>query len=135
FLDQINGRRFERLEKAARQADRDTILLPEQLASSRRETNQARRAECLAIEVRKQDGGRFVIAHELAAVDVPVARAALRGDAPLPTGRSRGRACVRCKGACMLASNRLRAIAWQPVTPVHVLDAQRFLDQQRSEAG
>src|SRR5215216_2935287 len=98
------------------------------------ELDEPRCAQHLAVEAIDQHRGGLVFAHELAAIDVSIAGAMLRRDLPLPPGLLRRGPRVRAGRAIVLTRHGERAIAWQPMTPIYPRDAERLVEQQRSEA-
>ena len=96
-LDEMDAGRFERLEEAA---DRPiaTQFSSTTAAAAGGEADRARLAEGLAFEVREQHGLGFVIADELAAIDVAVADAVLRAGCAIASRPVRGRAGIGQRG-------------------------------------
>src|SRR5882757_4394559 len=114
-LYQVDARRFQRLEKSARQADRDYILAPGPPATARQKTNGPRLGERPRIEIRLQRIRGLFITAELAAVDNPVPRAVLQGNAPLPPAGVSGRTRVGDRVLNALAGDGQGTIARQPM--------------------
>src|SRR6185369_10373764 len=83
-LDEMDARRFERLEKSAGESDGDDVLLPDFLAPSGLETKRPRIGLRGAIETREQLRRGFIVRQVFAAICVAVAGAMLQRDAPLP---------------------------------------------------
>src|SRR5690606_8029442 len=134
-LNQVDARRLERLQESRGKTQRDAVLLPGFLAPTGHETNRARIGERLAVEVRQQHGGGFVIADVFAAVNVSVADAMLQRNAPLPARGARRRSGVWRELSADRARHGHRAVARQPMTPIHVARFERLLDEQPAKAG
>ncbi len=90
-------------------------------------------ASAPAIEIGGQCGGSLVVSQVRARVDVAIAGAMLQWNAPLPARGARRRACVRRRGAGLLAGYGHRAVAGQPVRPVVVAGGERLLDEQAAK--
>jgi hypothetical protein len=88
----------------------------------------------LAVQVRQQGRGGFVVADVPARIHVAVAGAVLQRNAPLPAGRARGGARIGRDRVHAFAGHGQRAVARQPVRPVLVAGLQGLLDQQPAEA-
>src|ERR1700754_1103994 len=69
----------------------------------------------------------------LAGINIAVAHPVLEGDAPLPPGRKRSAASEGGERAAMLARDRNRPVARQPVNPVLIADPQCSTKQQASK--
>src|SRR6185503_10810590 len=121
-------------EETRGEADGDAVLLPELLAMAGAESNESGRAHDRSVETLDEHGRGFVLAHELTAIDVAVARAMLRRDFPLPTRPLRRRARERPRRAIVLARDRERAITGQPMSPIHPRHVERA-HEQRPESG
>src|SRR3546814_9531803 len=87
--------RFQRLEKAAREPDRDAIAVPDRLAMPRDEAQPVGVGERRAGQPRAQQSLGFVMLQMRARIDMAVAGAVLERDAPLPPRLARGRARER----------------------------------------
>ena len=94
-LDQMDAGRFQRLDEARRQADRDDVADPGLAPPAGREPKRPRLGHRLAVEVGEQGRSRLVLADVARAIDVAVADPVLQRDAPLPAGLARDRARVR----------------------------------------
>ena len=110
------------------------VAVPGLAAAPGREAQRTRVGQRLAVEARQQLRGRFVVADEVAAVDVAVAHAVLQRNAPLPAGLARRGARVRRERPDVLAGHGHGAIAGQPVRPFVVAGLERLLDEQAAKA-
>src|SRR5882757_9384219 len=113
-LYQVNARRFQRLEETARQTDGDDVLIPCLSTPAREETNQPGGGERFTVKVGAQSRGGLIVTAEVAAVDDSVTSAMLQGNAPVPPGSVRSRACVGNRVLYALARHRQSAIARKP---------------------
>ena len=134
-LDQVDAGRFQRLQEAAGQANRDHVALPEALATTGREAQPVQRPERRTIQVGKQRRLGLGFLDEATAVDVAVAIAVLQRNSPLPAGCTSGRAGVGLGWARPLARNGQSAVTRQPVAPGTVGNPHGLADQQSTKAG
>src|SRR5438105_8145673 len=133
-LNEHDARRFQRLEKAGREPQRDDVLVPELAAVTAGELEQAGIRKRLAVEVGEQSGSRVVIADEAARIDVAAADSVLERDAPLPTSLAGRRARVGREGTVMFTGDSDRAITRKPFRPVLIPGLQRPFAQQAVKA-
>ena len=115
---------FERLEEAARQAERDAIALPRANSAAGLELQQPRFGQGRLIEAREQLLARLVLVDEAAREDIAVAGAVLQRDAPAPACIHRRDASVGRQVAAALGRNRKRAVARKPLRPVVPADVR-----------
>ena len=130
----MDAGRFERLEKAARQTDADDVALPGPLAAAGREPHRPRIAERRPVQIGEEQLRRLLLTHVRAGIDQAVAGAMLQRNAPLPAGRTGGRARIGGERCRPLRRDGKGAVARQPARPVLVSDAQRFAEQQCAHA-
>ena len=118
-------------------AERDHILVPEFLAPSSCETQEVGVSTRLARDVLHQYVERFVIGHELAAVDMAVAITMLQRNLPLPARTVCRRAGIGQGAAAIFAltGQRHGAVTRQVMGPIFIAGFQGLLDQQSAKAG
>ncbi|EEF25313.1 conserved hypothetical protein, partial [Ricinus communis] len=133
-FDDVDARRFERFEEAARQAHRHAVLDPRLAPPARREAQLARGLERLGVHAVQQHAPRLLVRHESVAVHVAVAVAVLQRDAPLPARGLRRRPRVRREAVGQGAGHGLRAVTGQHGAPVLVAGLVHAFDQQAAEA-
>jgi len=133
-LDQMDCGRFQRLDEAAGQPERDAIAMPDLVADAAGEAQCAWLGQRLAIEVGEQQRAGLVFAHEVAAIDMAIAGAVLQRDAPLPAGRPGIGLRVRAHRLGPDTGHGDGTIARQPTAPVVETRLQRTFDQQPAKA-
>ena len=129
-LDEVDARRFQRLDKSRREANCDDIAHPSLPAAPGRESQSSRIRHRLAVEVRKQDRRSLVLADVSRTMDVSVTDPVLERNSPLPTGFARDRPRIRRDRCHAAAGDCRRPIARQPVRPVFEARFKLLLDQQ-----
>src|SRR3546814_20337658 len=79
-LDQVDAGRFDRFEEARGESQRDDIAAPRPLPHPGPEAQRPRLGERPALDVGEQNRRRLVLAEEVAAKDMAVARPVLERD-------------------------------------------------------
>src|ERR1700730_9700727 len=127
-LNEMDAGGSQGLQKPAGEPQRDTVLVPELLAATRSEPQEARLCQRAAIEVGQQRRCGLVVAEERARVHVAIADSMLQWNAPLPTGRACGRTRERRQFTAAGARHGYRAVARQPLGPVFITGLKRLFD-------
>src|SRR5579864_7040714 len=133
-LDQVNARRFQRLQEPRREAERDAIAVPHLAPLAARETKAIGVSELLTIEVREEQLFGALVIDVLARINKAVAGAMLKADAPLPSRLPRRRAREGMERFGTRAGNRHRPVARQPVAPILKTGLQRLLDEESAKS-
>jgi hypothetical protein len=128
-LNEVYAGRLERLQEPARQAEGNTVLLPDLPTLARHEAQLARLCQGLAREVCQQRASGRLDLRETAGKDVPVAGPVLQRDAPLPPRVTRRRPREGIELARPAGRNGQGPVAGQPVRPVFIAAAKRLFDQ------
>ncbi len=132
----MDAGRFQRLDEAARESDRDTVLDPGTATAARPELQQPELDANVAFQVVQQHPARLVVARVRGRVDVAGALPMLQRDLPLPAravgnGARVGRYVVERE----VGLQRQRAVVAQPLAPVFVTGLERLFDEQAAKAG
>ena len=134
-LNEVDRRRLERFEEARRKADGHHVLVPERTAPPRGEEELLGLGQQGPFEVLEQLAFGLVVGNEVAAIDLSVADAVLKRNAPLPAPGSRRGARERRERAAGFARHRNRPVARQPLAPVVIARLERLLDEQAAKSG